>query len=369
MWHNAGMGDVAAQAKLIADRMVTAREMAELSIGQAVHNSPISADRLKEIEAGAVPPGSADIATVAAATGLPVGWFLRDREQLVASRKPAPEGGVSPKFDLQLERLTVHVEQLAEDGIIVPSARPGFRLDDDHDIIARRAAEVRGWGDAADQPIRNLTAFCERVGLLVFSQPFVGSPFEGAVTEIETSRGLQFGLALVDQNAGLLRSRFTLAHELGHWVYRTSFEAGCGLGAVERSMNSFAAHLLMPSSYVERLAVKFTEARSLAIAVSALCGVSWTATIGHLANLHFVSDEEYTLVLQRKPGVQEYRDAGFDVPMVEGLSTVPPQYRDSVLSAYRERRLTTGKAVEVLLGSIGEDQLPERIPPRGRQAS
>ena len=142
-----------------------------LASPRRLRGSPISPARLVAIESGKDLPRSLDIAVVAESTGLPIGWFLEERPQLVASRKPAPEGGVSPAFDLVLERLSVHVEQLVSEGIIAPAVHQGFRLDEDHDVIARRAAGVRDWADAGDEPIRDLSAFCERVGLLVFASP------------------------------------------------------------------------------------------------------------------------------------------------------------------------------------------------------
>lgn len=63
------------------------------------------------------------------------------------------------------------------------------------------------------------------------------------------------------------RRRFTLAHELGHWVcqyqqgqaeprYCRSEEIGVGVGRkLEREANAFAAELLMPAPLVRREAV------------------------------------------------------------------------------------------------------------------
>ncbi|MDK7049271.1 hypothetical protein QP324_11975, partial [Corynebacterium sp. UMB0012] len=81
-------------------------------------------------------------------------------------------------------------------------------------------------------------------------------------------------------------------------MYRTSFGTGCGHGAVERAMNSFAAHLLMPRSFVERMEAKHADRRALAMAVSSQCGVSWSATLGHLANLGVITDETYALEVE-----------------------------------------------------------------------
>lgn len=126
-------------------------------------------------------------------------------------------------------------------------------------------------------------------------------------------------------------------------MYRTFFETGCGHGDVERAMNSFAAHLLMPRSFVERMETKHTDSRALALAVSAQCGVSWSATLGHLANLDVITGETYALEVERKPDSQEFQSAGFAIPMVKELEVVPPQYRSAVLNAYQQRKLTTGK--------------------------
>lgn len=76
------------------------------------------------------------------------------------------------------------------------------------------------------------------------------------------------------QSAG--RRRFTLAHEIGHWVcqvekgskesrYCRSEEIGMGAGrALEREANAFAADLLMPEALVR------SEAASLRLNVHAL---------------------------------------------------------------------------------------------------
>lgn len=72
------------------------------------------------------------------------------------------------------------------------------------------------------------------------------------------------------------RRRFTLAHELGHWIcqyqeglaetrYCRSEEIGVGVGRkLEREANAFAADLLMPASLVRR------EAEALKLNIHAL---------------------------------------------------------------------------------------------------
>jgi Zn-dependent peptidase ImmA (M78 family) len=69
------------------------------------------------------------------------------------------------------------------------------------------------------------------------------------------------GVIEVNTDEGLLRQRFTLAHELGHFALghedaprdmSTSFSAG-QVSHIERAANQFAAELLMPADAVAKL--------------------------------------------------------------------------------------------------------------------
>lgn len=356
------------KAQMIAQRMVAGRKMAELTTKEVADATPLAMADLEAIERGDLLPTSRDIAFMASATGLPIAWFLEDRQPLVASRKADAEGGTSPDFDVHLERISLIVEQLAKKGVVRAKPRKIFELplgdqqDVNHDYAAAVARKVRDFGGVGEEPINNLSEFCEEFGLLAFAKDFVGAPFEGALTEVIVGGMDPIGIALIAKQPGSIRPRFTLAHELGHWMFDTTFKDGCGHATTERYMNSFAAHLLMPAAYVRKLAAERPgrDARQLAIAVSAICRVSWKATLGHLEHLDLISAEAYALQVRDKPRPDEFRAHGFDISSEEVLDPVPPGYRENVIDAYSRRMISEGKALDALFGAVFVEELPER---------
>jgi len=107
--------------------------------------------------------------------------------------------------------------------------------------------------------------------------------------------------------------RFTLAHELCHILFDRGYGARLAIASgpwaprdVEARANAFAAMLLMPTDLVNRLA------RSLAGSVDSVEGIreiadrmhtSFKATLEHLKNLNFLSQEEHDFIeMQERQG-------------------------------------------------------------------
>ena len=361
-WHDGRMDATEQHARIIAQRMAEARELVGVPVDVLADRSSVEAGLLEAIEKGRRYPTSSEVASVSGATGLPVGWFLEEPEQLVASRRTALDGGVSPDFDLALEALAFRIRKLRDQGIISVHGGQSFAMPQSHDDTKKAAETARTTAGAGLEPIRDLTAFCEKFGLLAFSRNFVGSPFEGAVTEIQRNGERDFGVALVATRTDSMRPRFTLAHELGHWLFGITFADACGRSDVERFMNSFAAHLLMPEEYVHKVKAEYVgePARLFVMAISARCGVSWTATLTHLLNLGTITQDEFVLEEKRRPTREDFQAAGFDIPLVDALSVVPPRFQEFILDAYQRRAVSKGLALEALFGAVSESELPPR---------
>ena len=95
---------------------------------------------LEAIEKGRRFPTVSEVASVSGATGLPVGWFLEEPEQLVACRRTALDGGVSPDFDLALEALAFRIRKLRDQRILSVDAGQSFAMPQSHDD--KKAAET-----------------------------------------------------------------------------------------------------------------------------------------------------------------------------------------------------------------------------------
>ncbi len=98
----------------------------------------------------------------------------------------------------------------------------------------------------------------------------------------------------VNENESSVRQRFTIAHEIGHWVlghgsnFRDSPEEFLtqSPSLVEREANAFAANLLMPKSAVQDKV--FVEKASIE-AMAEWFNVSRAAMKWRLRNLHLLS--------------------------------------------------------------------------------
>jgi Zn-dependent peptidase ImmA (M78 family) len=122
----------------------------------------------------------------------------------------------------------------------------------------------------------------------------VGSPFDPVAFSGYFKRSPNDGLGpLIQYNRedSLVRRRFTVAHEIGHFVLDHSdaprddpdmFRASVS-SPIERAANQFAAELLMPAQAVKRLALsgRYSTVKELADVFS----VSATAMNYRLSNL------------------------------------------------------------------------------------
>jgi len=97
--------------------------------------------------------------------------------------------------------------------------------------------------------------------------------------------------------------RFTLAHELCHILFDRDYGARLSIASgpwapsdIESRANAFAAMLLMPTELVRRLVRHFSHRINSATAILEIASnlhTSVKATLEHLKNLAFISDDEH----------------------------------------------------------------------------
>ncbi|WP_197496316.1 ImmA/IrrE family metallo-endopeptidase [Gallibacterium salpingitidis] len=99
------------------------------------------------------------------------------------------------------------------------------------------------------------------------------------------TKDMDYPIILVDQSDPDVRKRFTIAHEIGHYIYNTfilelknyekidyrNSKSSGGTDTEEIFANKFAAALLMPESYLKKLDL---SNRSIVIEQSAILRVS-----------------------------------------------------------------------------------------------
>ena len=352
----------------VGSRISEARRV--LGLNQTQLGEPLGIDRsaISRIESGARAVDSLELSTIARTLNRPIDWFLRPRPPTVVSRKTALEREAPTAGDLCLEDLVADVELLVELGVLGPfvDQRPGrrgrLRSPADSERLARVAREA---AELADGPVGEPIDAAERLGLLVFVLDLDNPGFAGSYVALPGC-----GVALVDGTAPFGKRRFTIAHELGHHFledeYDTFVDAPASKSQREKLIDAFAVHFLLPRAPVTarfRAAVDAGEpVRAAALRLGWEYGASWTALCAHLKNLALVDEKTRKRLVSEVPGKAEFLELGLRLPHRQPAPLLPAGFVRAVLAAYRARRLSPERAVEMLRGTIEPQELPRLEP-------
>ena len=213
----------------------------------------------------------------------------------------------------------------------------------------------------AEGPI-DLVAASERLGLFAYSLVLPPSDLDGGYVALDD----QLGVALINGAQQPARRRFTLAHEIGHHVFQDEYAvdvAAAGRAGTERIIDAFAIHLLLPR---DTLARRWREldgddgARTAALIIGAEYRVSWTALCAQLVNLGIVDRAQGEVMRESIPVAGEYAELGVDIVEELEAPCVPRDVARAAISGYRSHRLGLGRTLELLHGTLGEADLPDR---------
>ena len=349
---------VPTQAEL-GRRIAVAR--ADAGITQADLAAGVGLERtaIVRVETGERKVSATELVSIAEVLGRPVDWFFTESPAAVVSRRRDPAvGGFSRKLDFALELTARDVAFLTRRRVIPTARRSVFQTPTTYLEAEDLARHTRVRASLPDGPLRDLQSACEGLGLLSFSLALGPDAGDAASVQVETH-----GVAVVNGSADPGRRRFSLAHELGHHLVGDAYEPAPRLGGsdAERMINAFAAYLLMPRAAVLAIWREFSghSARRAAITVAARFGVSWTTACNQLKNLDLIDHRDRELLVANDLRRGELFEFGERyVPELDPPS-VPRAYASAVISAYRQKRLTAARTVELLHGTVGEDDLPD----------
>jgi Zn-dependent peptidase ImmA (M78 family) len=258
-----------------------------------------------------------------------------------------------------LELAARDVAFLLDRHILTPASRAARNAPDSFEAAEGLARSVRAGVEQPDGPLLDLQAVCERLGLLAFS--FALGPDAGDAAYVEVG---DLGVAVVNGTTDPGRRRFSLAHELGHHLVGDAYEPTPRIGTAvdtERMLNAFAAYLLMPRTAVQNIWEEFSgqSTRLAAIAVAVRFSVSWTAACNQLRNFDLIDARERERLTESDLRRGELLEFGERFAVELEPPSVPPVYARAVVNAYRTRRLTPARTVELLHGTVTESDLPE----------
>ncbi|MEU4599412.1 helix-turn-helix domain-containing protein [Nocardia sp. NPDC023988] len=347
----------------IGDRVRESRLSAGLSQEQLARRISSERSKIAKIESGTRQINAVELTRLAAALGMPIGHFLYARPEVISRRTPLDEDTTSPaarqsyRIEAALTAWLRDVRDVRELGCLrsPEPLRYPKKVSDAAD--ARAAARwVRERLSLGTEPISTMMSACEKAGQLILVTDLPG---DGASVVDD-----ELAVAVVSRRGDPGRRRATAAHELGHLVLGDEYSSDLGGGVAaargerEAVVDAFAAEFLLPIQAL-RATARCEDLRTALIVSAAEYRTSWTLAVCQAGVAGLI--EPTGLKRWRaapKPTRAEMMQAVGWAPQPDFERVcVPPSYADAVLSAWRARRLTARRAVELMHGQLSIEDL------------
>ena len=348
-----------ASSKVFNREMLTvAREAQTLTQGDLAKAVGTTQGRISKVEAGLLAPTPELLAKLANALRVPVAFFYKQQDL-----RGIPESYHRKRMSLGvtvLRRITAEVnirmwqveELLKAAEFQARFEMPALDLDDYGGSPAAVARAIRSFWQMPPGPVRNLAKTIENAGGLLV-------PMQFGVREIDGISMRPSGLPpLVFYNAAAPgdRTRFTLAHELGHMVMHAHLPP---YPKMEEEANLFAAEFLMPERDIAPSFVQRVSRETLA-ALKPVWRVAMSALLQRAYQLKAINYNRYTRLWQEmsKLGYKTREPVELDFPQEQ------PVVLNNLLKVhvghfgYTVEQL--GEILDALPEVLEETLLPER---------
>lgn len=285
----------------------------------------------------------------------------------VAARLGASEARMEPAVRraqqiLELDALADELELPDASAPKRPVPAPRVRNVDQARQLARSLRDELGLGDGG---IGDLVGLCERdCGLDVAVEPLGTAP-----SGLLVNHDNVVALAMVNADDISARRRFTLAHELGHYLLADAEEfivedAEIGTDVnVERRANRFAVELLLPEEGVQRTAGEDPVDERTVVDGMVRYGVSREAFLNRLQELRLLT-APVRAPLEAMPVRALFAAAGraSDYETFGALATrrAPARIEGRLVEAYRSGRIGIGPLAQ-LIGRDPDDVRDEML--------
>ncbi len=351
-------------------RIAQARARAELT--QAELAAAVSLDRssLAKVEGGSRRVSALELARIADVLGERIEWFVTDPPPAIVAHRNLQEPGTSsPAIDRAVERVARSVEFALEhdEEWALPAPSPLPRPDT-VDQVERSALQARALlGLRGVEPFLDPSAQVAGLGLLVFSIDLGQEAADAATTLLH--RG---GVAVVNGRRRVGRRRLAVAHELGHYLFADDYTVDWRIAeqdddaAWESRLDRFARAVLLPaeglrSAWREALE-RHHDLRGAAVVTASGFRVDMSTLSRRLYELALVGRDEADLIRSvrtRKADIVELN-------LVVADELAPPSlarpYEEAVLRLYRRETVSAARALDLLLDTWTEEDLPS-LPP------
>jgi len=243
------------ESSFLPRRLRLAREARGLNASELAEAIGVSRQNVSGWEAGEYAPKPEALRSISMKLGFPERFFFR----------PCPTAEEGPPFFRKLSAVTARgrnqaaaklnllvefAEYLLDEVELPEPAVPNFDIGTNPGSIADEdieeiAAKTRGVFKIGNGPISNITRLLENNGIIV-SRFWMQT--EGLDAFSRWVNGIPYILNNSNRASGVCRTRFNLAHELGHLVMHRSLQPGQkNLKHIEAQANRFASAFLMPA--------------------------------------------------------------------------------------------------------------------------
>lgn len=360
----------------LGERIARARERTGLSQGALAELLGLTQSAISRIETGERSIDSIELAKVAKILGVSVLDLLEQNplmeELLVAARAEAAE---SAAIDRALNRIVdlVHLGQLIGGTKAAPSCQSGdWELPASGGPVAQGAwlaEKIRREWSLEDDPLpNNFESLVEDLsGISIALEP-LDEQVAGLYACLD-----DHAFALVDSSVPFGRQRFTVAHELCHYLLKDDDrliidERLTGRSTAERRANAFAAHFLMPSESIHRYLRNREATEAVVVELVYTFGVSLQALLWHLFNLELLSKkrkERIEAVGLKSLSVRYgYGDVWQRLDAERGVHRPPRQLRERATSAFDRGEIGIRPLAD-LLGRRNTDALRRELEDQG----
>ncbi|WP_274371863.1 helix-turn-helix domain-containing protein [Morganella morganii] len=288
------------------ERITEAREAKGINMADLARLLDVSRQAVSAFEKGLKKPSSETLSQLSKTLGFPEHFFLSDttspqiksaihfRSRSTASKKERLVGKtkgrwVSLILNEIMNYVTLPTPEIPEIDI------PDFELLSNADIEDIATNVRRTWG-LGDGPITNLTMLLENKGIIV------ANIHSGEKVDAFSFWNEHTPVIVIDKMKTAVRTRFSIAHELGHLVMHRAVEDDyiddpSLFKLVESQANYFASCFLMPASTFGR------EYYSSNIDSLMKLKKRWLTSIGAIAirayNLNLINDNQKIYIFQQ----------------------------------------------------------------------
>ena len=348
----------------LGTRIAEARRGIGLTQAECAERALLERSALAKIETGARRVGAVELARLAEALDMRVEWFFDEAPMAVVSRRNAGEPGApSPEIDRATERIGREVEFLQSLGELSIDASPAMEFPATPEEAEEAATDVRALlGYDRREPAVHLAGRVAGIGLLAFSLALREDGADGGSILLGTG-----GVAVINGTRDVGRRGLTLAHELGHYVfadeYSTDWNVFTSRSGTESQIDRFARAVLLPAP---ALADRWSgdDTRTDAVRIASEYRVDMSTLARRLDELSLASPEETATVRATRTRRADIVELELVVAYELAPPDLPDTYVKAVLDVYRREEISAERALDLLLDTWPEDDLPDlpRLP-------